>query len=72
MPPTDLPRARRGKNNTCGQPPNRTAICPQSDSDSGQFQYDLKEADEAAEGLRFRRCGPSRVSLKASACQAGS
>ena len=26
--------------------PNRTAIWPQSESDSGQFQYDLKEAEE--------------------------
>ena len=30
--------------------PNRTAIWPQSESDSGQFQYDLTEAEEEGEG----------------------
>ena len=30
--------------------PNRTAIWPQSESDSGQFRYDLKEAEEDGEG----------------------
>ena len=30
--------------------PNRTAIWPQSESDSGQFRYDLKEAEEEGEG----------------------
>ena len=29
---------------------NRTAIWPQSESDSGQFRYDLKEAEEEGEG----------------------
>ena len=47
-PPTALPRARRDPQNHLW--PNRTAICPQSDSDSGQLQYDLKEAEEEDEG----------------------
>ena len=35
--------------------PNRTAIWPQSESDSGQFRYDLKEAEEEGEWGRAGR-----------------
>ena len=67
--------------------PNRTAICPQSDSDSGQLQYDLKEAEEEDEGggregdarrlIRLRNvsgtlCGAREVDLRSSSDVASS